>query len=341
MPGGLPVASIRTPSDSCSSSIPTLCITPLQGTTSSSKPAVIPVAGWIERLRPSRGWRPRPLRRSSGGVGIAPAATTTSGAEIRTSLPSARRASDAGRAAALAQHLLHVQPGDDPRPGLAGLGQGVEVDAALGVVGAADRALAGAAAARARCGAAARSASPAPRRPRARVRRCGPAPPSAPERRRSSLRRRRSAARAARDRRGRGRAPRARRSATAVGGRKQVPELITVVPPTARPSGSAIGGLPERHRRAAVAVDRRRSGRAGASRGCAPTVQRSPSSTITVSSPARASARAAKAPPAPEPTTIASQLDAVRPLRRRLRPPSAGPGARARGASRPRRSPPA
>ena len=79
MPGGLPVASIRTPSDSCSSSIPTLCITPLQGTTSSSKPAVIPVAGWIERLRPSRGWRPSPLRRSSGGVGIAPAATTTIG----------------------------------------------------------------------------------------------------------------------------------------------------------------------------------------------------------------------------------------------------------------------
>ena len=38
------------------------------------------------------------------------------------------------------------------------------------------------------------------------------------------------------------------------------------------------------------------------------TVQRSPSSTITVSSPARASARAAKAPPAPEPITIASQL---------------------------------
>src|SRR6185295_7596675 len=32
--------------------------------------------------------------------------------------------------------------------------------------------------------------------------------------------------------------------ATAGGGAKQVPELITVVPPTARPSGSAIGGLP-------------------------------------------------------------------------------------------------
>ena len=39
------------------------------------------------------------------------------------------------------------------------------------------------------------------------------------------------------------------------------------------------------------------------------TVQRSPSSTITVSNPARARARAAKAPPAPEPITIASQLE--------------------------------
>ncbi len=38
------------------------------------------------------------------------------------------------------------------------------------------------------------------------------------------------------------------------------------------------------------------------------TSQRSPSSTITVSRPARASSRAAKAPPAPEPITTASQL---------------------------------
>ena len=47
------------------------------------------------------------------------------------------------------------------------------------------------------------------------------------------------------------------------------------------------------------------------------TVQRSPSSTITVSSPARARARAAKAPPAPEPITTASQLELLRPLRGR------------------------
>ena len=40
------------------------------------------------------------------------------------------------------------------------------------------------------------------------------------------------------------RSARASRSSTGSGARKQVPELITVVPPTARPTGTGIGGRP-------------------------------------------------------------------------------------------------
>jgi hypothetical protein len=36
----------------------------------------------------------------------------------------------------------------------------------------------------------------------------------------------------------------AQRSRTRAGVRKQVPELTSVVPPTARPSGRTIGGVP-------------------------------------------------------------------------------------------------
>ena len=149
MPGGLPVASIRTPSDSCSSSIPTLCMTPLQGTTSSLEAGGDP-GGGVDREVAAE---PR-----DGDRGRCGAAAAGSGSRPRRRRPAAPRsaprcrrplrASTPPARPCLAQHPLHPQPGDDPRPRLAGLRQGVEVDAALGVVGAADRALAGAATAR-------------------------------------------------------------------------------------------------------------------------------------------------------------------------------------------------
>ena len=189
---------------------------------------------------------------------------------------------------------------------------------------------------RGRCDAGGRSASPAPRLPRARVPRCGRAPPSAPGRRRSSLRRRRP--RAEQLEIGEGEPGSSCQRGHRAGGRKQVPELITVVPPTARPSGSAIGGCRtpsscRRRGRCGEAVER-----VGAADRSA--VQRSPSSTITVSSPARASFRAAKAPPAPEPITMASQLAGRRPLGGGDEVEQAGRAGRARGGSRPRRSRP-
>ncbi len=107
-----------------------------RATTSSAKLAVMPVAGWIERLRPRRGWRPRPLRRSNGGVGTAPAATTTNGAEIRT-LAAVAAAAERRRVAlaVLVQHPLDVQPGDDPRPRLAGLGSALRWTPPLALLG--------------------------------------------------------------------------------------------------------------------------------------------------------------------------------------------------------------
>ena len=102
------------------------------------------------------------------------------------------------------------------------------------------------------------------------------------------------------------RAARARSLPPRWAGRKQVPELITVVPPTARPSGSAIGGLPG-HRRAPVAVD---AGEAVERVGVADPLHVPALALLDDHGvePGRARARAAKAPPAPEPITIASQL---------------------------------
>jgi hypothetical protein len=92
---------------------------------------------------------------------------------------------------------------------------------------------------------------------------------------------------------------------TSSGVRKQVPELTTVVPPSALPIGSAITGRPivdVRPPSRYSLPSRSSSGvRAKSSRLTAP-----PSSSTRTRSPARASVSAATAPPAPLPTTATS-----------------------------------
>ena len=97
---------------------------------------------------------------------------------------------------------------------------------------------------------------------------------------------------------------RRQRSSTAPGVRKQVPEFTSVVPPTARPSGSTIGGLPtvvscpaSRYRR--VDISRGRAVNASVS-------HHSPSSRTATRMPPSASSLATTAPPAPEPIMQAS-----------------------------------
>ena len=173
----------------------------------------------------------------------APAATTTNGAEIRTSSPSAVRPTTPVARPRSVSTCFTLQARDDPRARLAGLRQGVEVDAALGVVGAADRALAGAAAA----GRVAAQGRVLPVQRRRSLERQFAVAPQHLHRGGSDADRRFDVGDSGAEQLkiGEGQAMLLVPGlATSVGGRKQVPELITVVPPTARPSGSAIGGLP-------------------------------------------------------------------------------------------------
>ncbi len=149
MPGGVDVASIRIPRVLWSSSTPALWSTPCQATTGSEKRAEAPIAGWIERPRPStrvahpgccgarasasRARRPRRSRAAPE----APAARP-SGRLART--PEARPSSVSTRST-----LRRVAIGCAK---LARGGQRVQVNSRLCVVRAADRALAGAAATR-------------------------------------------------------------------------------------------------------------------------------------------------------------------------------------------------
>ena len=94
------------------------------------------------------------------------------------------------------------------------------------------------------------------------------------------------------------------RSSTASGVRKQVPELTSVVPPTARPSGSRIGGRPSVACWAASRYSRGSMSRGRAVNSAA--VWWPPSSSSTTRMPASASSLATTAPPAPEPITHAS-----------------------------------
>ena len=237
------MASIRIPSRSCSSSIPALCITPRQGTTSSSKEAVIPIAGWIERPRPTRGWPPSPLRRSSGGVGIAPAATITIGAEIRTSVPSARRASTPIARPPSISTRFTCRPETILAPASQACGSAFRWTPPLALLG---QPIAHWQAPR-QPGALRRSGAPAQPRAAAPCRANLPLRPSTSSGAGATpIVSSTSASRASSDS-GSASARPSRSNhdvATGRGGRKQVPELITVVPPTARPIGSAIGGLP-------------------------------------------------------------------------------------------------
>jgi len=99
---------------------------------------------------------------------------------------------------------------------------------------------------------------------------------------------------------------RRQRSSTASGVRKQVPELMSVVPPTALPVGTMMGGVPivatwpaSRYRR--IVMSRGPAVRSSAS--C-----QSPSSRIATRIPPSASSLATGAPPAPDPTTTASTV---------------------------------
>ena len=89
-------------------------------------------------------------------------------------------------------------------------------------------------------------------------------------------------------------------SSTSSGARKQVPELITVVPPTALATGTGIGGRPSAMVRPAVAVEARRAPRAGRSGSVAVVVAAGLEHDHVEAGLGQR--RAATAPPAPEPT---------------------------------------
>ena len=103
------------------------------------------------------------------------------------------------------------------------------------------------------------------------------------------------------------------RASTAAGVRKHVPELISVVPPTALPSGSRIGGRPTvatwpASRYSRVVISRGRAVNESVS-------SQRPSSSSATRIPPSASSLAATAPPAPAPITQASTAIVVSPCR--------------------------
>ena len=101
------------------------------------------------------------------------------------------------------------------------------------------------------------------------------------------------------------------RASTRSGVRKHVPEFTSVVPPTAFPSGSRIGGRPIVACWAASRYSRGSMSRGRAVNSAASCA--TPSSTITTRAPASASSLATTAPPAPDPITATSACTVRRP----------------------------
>ena len=236
-------------------------MTPSQPRTSSAKRAPTQHAGWIRRLRPRRPLgEENPDRSSSSGVPKAPPASTTA-RRARSSYgrpepsPDARRGwarrfgatpSPNARERDGPLALEHDPVGLYARPDPSACGDGPrqvgDVSGPLGVQPAALRA------------GAALGAAPSVSRQRvvadakgvgalhAGAGRFGPSARGPPAPRTASPRPRRSRGPARWSTRCR--AHRASAPSTSSGARKQVPELITVVPPTARPTGVGIAGRP-------------------------------------------------------------------------------------------------
>ena len=264
------------------------------------------LAGWIERLRPNcPDAVPSPLRRSSSGEPMAPQASTTTSARTRSVPPPAVAATTSVIRSPRRTRSRTRAPVKSTAPASHARGTNVTPVCCFAPAGQPN------------------AHTPEPTQPRALRRRKPPENPSA------STPRRTIAAFSPANSAGTSATPIVsstssktgvssssvnsvspscvrHRCRTCAGVRKQVPLLMSVVPPTPLPVGSMIGGSPivalwppSRYKRAAI------------SRGRAVNVSAScqaPSSSIATRRPADASSAAAGAPPAPVPTTHASTV---------------------------------